>query len=276
MSSRRLAVCSWSLAPGGPDELIAALRKLEVPAVQLALVPLVEDRPVWGDAIGRLRRAGIEIVSGMLATVGEDYSTLASITATGGVRPDATWPATLERARRVARIASDERIPLVTFHAGFIPHDGQDPTRGVLIDRLRTVHDLFVAHGVAIALETGQEEADTLLVALADLRRPTAGVNFDPANMILYGMGEPCAALRKLRGWVRQVHIKDARTAARHGEWGTEVVVGTGEVDWPTFLALVGEIAPPVNVVIEREAGATRMEDIARAAELVRRHLDVG
>ncbi|MFO0872652.1 MAG: hypothetical protein U0575_01590 [Phycisphaerales bacterium] len=86
---------------------------------------------MWGDAIeDALRLPGIEIVSGMLATVGEDYSTLASITATGGVRPDATWPATLEQARRVARIASDERIPLVTFRAGFIPHDGPGSDAG--------------------------------------------------------------------------------------------------------------------------------------------------
>lgn len=275
MTHSQLAVCSWSLAPRDPDALIEALRRLKIRAVQLALVPLLEDPSAWDGAIGRLRDADITIVSGMLATVGEDYSTLESIAATGGVRPDATWPATHERAGLVAEIAAAAQIPLVTFHAGFIPHDRDDPSRATLLHRLGTVHDLFSARGVATAFETGQEDAPTLLAALRDLRRATVGVNFDPANMILYGKGDPCDALRALGPWVRQVHIKDAIPSDRAGMWGTEVPVGAGRVDWPVFLSLVRQLSPPVNVVIEREAGETRMEDIARAAELVRRHIDV-
>jgi sugar phosphate isomerase/epimerase len=208
----------------------------------------------------------------MLATVGEDYSTLDSIAATGGVRPDATWPATLRRAARVAELAGHERIHLVTVHAGFIPHGGDDPARPVLLERLRTVADLFEAKGVRLAFETGQEEAGTLLRALDDLRRPEVGVNFDPANMILYGMGDPVAALRTLRARVRQIHIKDAVPSPERGRWGNEVVAGTGAVDWKAFFEVVQMIDPAVDLVIEREAGATREEDVRAAARLVRRH----
>lgn len=275
MTTPRLAVCSWSLGSRDPDELAAALERLGIRAVQLAMVPLVDQPDVWAEAIPRLRSSGIAVVSGMLATVGEDYATLASIAATGGVRPDSTWPATLERARRVADLAGRWGIPLVTFHAGFIPHDRADPTRATLLERLGAVHDLFAACGVAIAFETGQEDAATLLSALADLGRPTAGVNFDPANMILYGKGDPCDAMRALGRCVRQVHIKDAIPSAMPGEWGTEVPVGEGSVDWPGFLSLVRQVSPPVDLVIEREAGETRMADIARAAAVVRKHLAV-
>ena len=240
--------------------------------MQLALVPVVEEAAVWGPAISMLRDEGIEVVSGMLATVGEDYSTLQSIAATGGVRPDATWPQTLSRAARVADAAGESGIPLVTFHAGFIPHAASDPSREVLVERLRTVVDLFAARRVEVAFETGQEEADTLLLALDDLRRPRAGVNFDPANMVLYGMGDPIAALRKLAPRVRQVHIKDARPSAARGEWGTEVVAGTGSVDWSAFFGAVDALDPPVDLVIEREAGESREADIRAAIELVRRH----
>lgn len=279
--SGRLAVCSWSLCPeavpgasgprstGTPEALIEAVRQVGLDAVQLALVPVVEEPEVWGDAVRRIRDAGIAIVSGMLATVGEDYSTLATIAATGGVRPDATWPATLTRAARVAELAGHQGIRLVTFHAGFIPHDARDPEREVLLERLRTVIDLFAARGVRVAFETGQEEADTLLSALEDLRRPDAGVNFDPANMILYGMGDPVAALRKLKPWVRQVHIKDALPSPTRGQWGREVVVGAGAVDWRGFFDVLRSIARPLDMVIEREAGATRIEDVRRAAEVV-------
>ncbi|HIA27537.1 MAG TPA: hypothetical protein EYN79_05370, partial [Planctomycetes bacterium] len=86
--------------------------------------------------------------------------------------------------------------------------------------------------GVKLALETGQESAATLEGALEALGRSDVGVNFDPANMILYGMGNPVEALVRLAPRVAQIHIKDALASEVAGEWGSEVVVGTGEVDW--------------------------------------------
>jgi L-ribulose-5-phosphate 3-epimerase len=273
----RVAVCSWSLRPSGPEELASLLKGVGIMRVQLALVPCVEDVPRWGDACDTLRRAGVEIVSGMLATVGEDYSTLQSIARTGGVRSDRWWNANLDRALRVADFAAAHGIGLVTFHAGFIPHERHSAERSMLLDRLRTVIDIFSQRGVAIAFETGQEDAATLSQALDDLARPSAGVNFDPANMILYGMGDPVHAVRALAPRIRQVHIKDARPTALPGTWGTEVRPGDGEVDWPQFLSAVrdanvaaGRGREDIDLVIEREAGAARAGDVAHAAELLR------
>ena len=89
--SQRLAVCSWSLQPTSPQDLIAKLSDIGVRRVQLALDPLREDPAVWGRSPDLLQRAGIQIVSGMFGCVGEDYSTLDSIRLTGGLAPDATW-----------------------------------------------------------------------------------------------------------------------------------------------------------------------------------------
>ena len=80
--------------------------------------------------------------------------------------------------------------------------------------------DSFTDAGLRIAFETGQETAATLLEALDELARPEVGVNFDPANMILYGMGDPVAAARALASKIAQVHIKDAIPAPRPGDWG--------------------------------------------------------
>ncbi len=56
-------------------------------------------------------------------------------------------------------------------------------------------------------------------------------INFDPANMILYGSGEPIEALEKVGRFVRSVHCKDAKWAANPGkEWGAEVPLGQGDV----------------------------------------------
>jgi len=266
-----IAVCSWSLQASSPAELVARVQATGTRAVQLALTPIVEKPEVWSGVFDALRAAGIEVVSGMLETVGEDYSTLETIRVTGGVVPDATWPATRARAAEVARVAGACGITLVTFHAGFIPHDaGAERTK--LLGRLREIASLFAAVGARIAFETGQESAGTLAHALDELGDPSIGVNFDPANMILYGMGDPVAAIRLLGPWVRQVHVKDALPSDAAGAWGSEVPAGEGGVDWTAFLAAVRALPRSVDLVIEREAGDRREEDVRTAAALLARH----
>lgn len=263
--TERLGVCSWSLRPTAAEELVESSLRLGLPKIQLALGPVLEDPEAFGDVMPRLRDSGVRIASGMLEAVGEDYSTLETIKATGGVRPDEHWPATLARARAVATLAGEEGITLVTLHAGFIPHDPGDPARAVVLERLRTLADLFAEHGVRVGLETGQETAATLLDALAELDHGNVGVNFDPANMILYGMGDPVESLRLLADHVVQVHAKDATPSRTPGSWGDEVPLGTGAVDWDAFLAIVATLDPALDVVIEREAGEARESDILAA-----------
>src|SRR5206468_823846 len=109
-----------------------------------------------------------------------------------------------------AALAQKLALKLVTFHAGFLPHDPKDPNFAKLQGRLRQVADAFLARGIALALETGQETAPVLAGFMKQLERPNVGINFDPANMLLYRKGDPIAALRTLGPWIRQVHIKDA------------------------------------------------------------------
>ena len=270
----RLAVCSWSLEPTDPASLVERLRACGRDAVQLALDPLCPETPAtsaWSpdETFSALAEAGVQVVSGMQMMRGEDYTSLASIRATGGVLPDAHWPANEAAAQRIARLCERHGIPLVTFHAGFLPHE-PGPQTDVVLARLRRLADVYAAAGVRIALETGQERAETLEAFLAALDRPEVGVNFDPANMLLYGMGDPVDALTRLLPFVAQVHIKDARAAAAVGEWGTEVVVGAGDVDWSAFLSVLERAPRPLDLVIEREAGTSRVADVRRAAEHLR------
>ncbi|MHC5023363.1 MAG: sugar phosphate isomerase/epimerase family protein [Planctomycetota bacterium] len=273
MTDRRIAACSWSLGAAGTDDLLRRLQDLDLDAVQLGLSPILQSPDDWADAPARLAACGIRVVSGMMAMAGEDYSTLQSIARTGGVRPDATWDDNRAHAAAVATIAAAAGLDLVTFHAGFLPEDHADPERAVLLDRLRTVADLFEARGVRLGLETGQETAATLVESLHDLGRPNVGVNFDPANMILYGKGDPVEALAQLAPFVMQIHVKDARPAAAAGEWGTEMPAGEGAVDWEAFFRIARAIDPPVDFVIEREAGDDRTGDIRTAIQLIARHL---
>jgi len=270
-------VCSWSLQPTSVDDLINKMQACGVARVQLALDPLVQGAWDPAQTWTSLERAGIEIVSGMMGTKGEDYSTLESIKRTGGIRPSETWAENLGAVAATARVAHRFGLRLVTFHAGFLPHDAADPEFGILVERLVKVVGSFAQFGVRIAFETGQESAPTLLHVLREIerRQPMGnlfGVNFDPANMILYGMGEPVEALMLLARWVRQIHIKDAEKTTTAGTWGREMAVGKGEVDWSRFFAAIKESRIECDLVVEREDGTTRVEDVRLAAQMIRRH----
>lgn len=265
----RLAVCSWSLQPEHPDQLIEQLSTVGIPRIQAALDPVRSDPGVWGDLKKKCADAGISIVSGMFGTVGEDYSTLDSIRETGGVVPDATWDENWSNIRRIAEIASDMGLRFVSFHAGFLPHDESDPDFAKLSERIAQIADLFGECGIDLGCETGQETAETLRSFLEKMNRPNLGVNFDPANMLLYDKGDPVAALRELAPWLKQVHIKDATRTKTPGEWGEEVVVGTGEVDWKSFFKALDDLDYRGAFAIEREAGDQRVADIRTAREFI-------
>jgi len=79
-------------------------------------------------------------------------------------------------------------------------------------------------------------------------------INFDPANMILYGTGEPIEALRKVGKYVKSVHCKDGKWAKNPGqEWGLEVPLGQGDVGMENYLRTLKEIGYTGPLTIERE-----------------------
>jgi len=267
--SDRLAVCSWSLQANNPQDLATKLYTSQIQRVQLALDPLRKSPSTWSNAGEILQQANIEIVSGMFGCIGEDYSTLDSIRITGGVAPDTTWEKNLVNIRESFSIAVALGLNLVTFHAGFVPHDPTAPAFHKMLERLSIISDIFAAENINVGLETGQETAAELAILLESLDCTNLVVNFDPANMILYGKGDPIQALNLLAPWIQQVHIKDALPSSVQGEWGEEVVVGEGDVDWSAFFATLNKINFAGDLVIEREAGNQRLADINLARRVI-------
>ncbi len=268
-TSSRIAVCSWSLQPTSPQDLIEKLQRTGISRIQLALDPLRESPEVWADTQKILADAGVTVVSGMFGCVGEDYSTLDRIRITGGIAPDATWEENLANIRATVSIALGLGLKLVTFHAGFVPHDASDPDFAKMLGRLAAVAEIFAAADLTLGLETGQETATELATLLGELKCANVIVNFDPANMLLYGKGDPIQALGVLEPWIKQVHIKDAVPSKTPGQWGSEVATGTGDVNWPAFFTTLNTANYNGDFVIEREAGTTRVEDICTAREVI-------
>jgi L-ribulose-5-phosphate 3-epimerase len=268
----RLGVCSWSLQPASAGDFFTKLAATGIARTQIALDPIRENKGgAWTDFGAQCAKRGVTCVSGMIGTVGEDYTTLESIRRTGGVVPDATWPETWKNIQADADLAQKMGLTLVTFHAGFLPHEQSDPSFAKLLARLRQIADLFAAKKIEVGLETGQEAADTMAAFLKTLGRPNVGVNFDPANMILYDKGDPVAALRTLGPWIKQCHMKDAVRTKTPGTWGEEVRLGTGQVDWKGFFRALDAAGFKGNLNIEREAGDQRVADIRAAREYLER-----
>lgn len=269
----RIGVCTWSLQPTVPADLVEKTQQTGLACVQLALDPLGSGDWPLDETLDALRGAGIEICSGMMRTRGEDYTTLESIRRTGGVRLDENWSHNLETARRCGKLAREIGIDLVSFHAGFLPPRRDDPMRRVMIDRLGAMVDALGEFGVRSAFETGQETAATLMDCLDELDRACAGVNFDPANMILYDHGDPVESLRMMSPRVMQIHLKDAVRTATPGQWGRETPLGQGQVDWPAFFAAMRTAGVGCDLMLEREAGGRRIDEIRAARQWVERLL---
>ena len=173
---KRLGVCSWSLQAESAKGLVDLVAECELEAVQLWLDP-VREESAWTDTFSRLRDAGIDVLSGMMTCIGEDYSSLEAIQKTGGVVPDESWEQNQANFAENLDLAAAEGVQLVTFHAGFIPEDASDPTRPKLMDRLRSVATMCGDRDLTLGLETGQEDANTLIELLDELAAPNVVVN---------------------------------------------------------------------------------------------------
>jgi len=265
-----IGVCSWSLQPTSMGDLVTQVKQLGLSHVQLALGPLVGlDQKQKLFELSRLRSSGLVLTGGMIAFPGEDYSTIDAIRRTGGFLPDDHWRQREQIVERAADIGAELGLKTITTHVGFVPPPAE-PGYAVISSRVLAVTAMLARFGIDLLMETGQEPADELKAFLQDLSAPNIHINFDPANMILYGAGDPIPALRVLAGHVRHVHVKDAVASSEPGkQWGDEVPFGTGQVGPAAFLGALKEIGYTGPLAIEREAGSTRLDDVRKAIEVI-------
>ena len=268
----QMGVCSWSLQATSPEDLADKVTAVGLKKVQLGLTAHRGDHGAWDGVQDVLADQGIVVASGMFSTIGEDYSTPETIRVTGGIIPDEHWEGNWELACNAAELARDLGLTYVMSHAGFLPHDPDDPNFEKLIGRIIAIADMFEDNGLTLNMETGQESAETLLAFIGELQSRdvlNVGINFDPANMILYDMDDPIEALRQLAPYVNGVHVKDAKRTAVKGQWGEEVVVGTGEVDWTAFVGTLADADFIGDYIFEREAGTDRVTDIRNGIDAI-------
>lgn len=249
-------------------------QELHVPTIHLHTPHKANRTPKHAEEfVARLKKNSMRVTVVFGGFEGESYADIPSVGRTIGLVPKDSRAERVQEMKEIADFAQLLGAEAVGLHLGVVPEDHKDPDYQALRGIMQDLCDHCKRLGLRFHLETGQETPETLLMFLKDVGRDNLFVNFDPANIILYGLGDPIAALRKLGSHVRSVHCKDARASSRPGiDWGAEVPFGEGEVGAETFLRTLAEFGYTGPLTIEREIPAEparQKEEIGRAIRLI-------
>lgn len=268
----RVGACSWSWR-ADMDTVGKNMAESGVKGVHLALGPFIapderhggaESAEAWQRVKAKVASGEWKVMGTMIGTVGEDYTTLETIKKTGGIVPDCHWEANKKIVTAGAKLTQELGCGYMSLHAGFLDEHDKAAMKK-FIERVEWMRDEAKKYGVKIIFESGQETAEELARFMKKV--PGVGINFDPANMILYGKGNPIEAIDILLPWIVQVHVKDACLTKKPGTWGTEVPWGEGEVNAKQFVRKLEKLGYKGYYVVEREGGSSRAADIKLAIE---------
>ncbi|WP_409343058.1 sugar phosphate isomerase/epimerase family protein [Paenibacillus sp. MBLB4367] len=166
--------------------------------------------------------------------------------------------------------------PAIITHCGFIPENMTDPAYPAVVEAIREVAEYCDRLGIGFWFETGQETPIVLLRTIERVGTSNLGINLDPANLILYGKGNPIDALDVIGGYVRNVHVKDGFYPTNGNALGREVRTGLGKVNFPLLIRLLKERGFSGELIIEREVhGEEQERDIRQTVDDLKSWLEV-
>lgn len=249
-----------------PDSAMAKAHDLGLPTCQV----FVEE--IEPELAGPLRRAldkyGLEATSMVVGGPGKEVWDFYQGPLTIGLVPRETRDARIAHIKRASDLAKQCGIDAVQTHCGFIPENPNDPVYKETVTAMHEVAEYCKRNGQYFRYETGQETPITLVRAIQDVGLDNQGVNFDVANLILYGKANPVDAIELLGPYVQGIHAKDGLWPTNPKELGKEVSMGKGKVDFPRIINRLKKLNYRGAVTIEREiSGPKQVEDV-RAAKV--------
>jgi sugar phosphate isomerase/epimerase len=247
--------------PKQPDAAIKRVHDLGFPTCQ------VHVQDVSAEAAANLRAAldryGVEATSAVATGPGKEIYDFYQGPLTIGLVPREFRAERIAHMKQVSDFAAKAGVPAVQGHCGFIPENPNDPLYQEAVDAIRTVAAYCRQNGQKFRCETGQETPITLVRAIRDIGLDNVGVNFDAANLILYGKANPVDAVEVLGPYIQGVHAKDGLYPTDPKQLGREVPIGEGKVNFPAFVARLKQIGYRNPLTIEREiSGEKQTADI--------------
>ncbi|MBP1990744.1 sugar phosphate isomerase/epimerase family protein [Paenibacillus eucommiae] len=158
----------------------------------------------------------------------------------------------------------------IITHVGFIPEDPNDREYNGVLNCLQYLVQKCKERSIHFLFETGQETPVALLRMIEDLGGENVGINLDPANLVLYGKGNPVDAMDVFGKYVRGVHAKDGLYPTNPKFLGHEVQIGHGKVNFPALISRLKDFGYEGAITIEREiSGDQQIADILESKKLL-------
>lgn len=191
--------------------------------------------------------------------------------ATIGLVPAAYRFQRLQELKNASDFAEKIGVSLVATHVGFLPENPDDPDFNGTVAALRNLCQYMKAKKQFFLFETGQETPVTMLRTIQAIGTDNIGINFDTANLLLYGKGNALDALDVFGQYVMDTHIKDGFYPTDGMKLGRQVPVGEGKANVGAVVRKLDEIGYTGTFTIEREiTGEQQTRDIATARDLLR------
>ena len=215
-----------------PLRALQAVKSLGLDTIQVSKLPDRFYTPEGAaEFASMLRGTGIRADSIVAVFAGESYADRDTVVRTVGFRPLHLIEARLAYLRKCVDFADAIGARIVTFHMGFLPEKPEDDAYKAMLAAVTDIAGYAAKRYVTISLETGQETGEQLAAFLDRITVARVGVNFDPANLVIYGVDAPSRALTHVVGRVTSVHVKDALLPDTPGAMGREVRPGEGRAE---------------------------------------------
>ena len=189
-----------------------------------------------------------------------------------GIVPESYRANRLEELKKDADFARRLGVGNMATHVGFIPENPYSPEYRSLVSAVRYIAEYCDRCGLNFNFETGQETPVTLMRVIGDVGADNLGINLDPANLIMYGKGNPVDAIDIYGDRIRGVHVKDGDyPKGDFYKLGSERVVGEGSVNYPVFLPKLLKSGYSGDLYIEREiTGEARARDVEKTVKYIK------
>jgi sugar phosphate isomerase/epimerase len=249
-----------------PDAALAKVHELGLPTCQAYFEEF--PRELAEKLTKALLKYGIEATSIVVGGPGKEVWDFYEGPLTIGLVPRETRAARVAHIKKASEFAKECGVAAVQTHCGFIPENPNEELYKETVAAMREVAEYCRRNGQNFRYETGQETPITLVRAIRDVGLDNQGVNFDLANLILYGKANPVDAIEILGPYVQGIHAKDGLWPTNPKDLGEEVAIGKGKVDFVRIIARLKDMKYPGAVTIEREiSGAQQMADVRGAKE---------
>lgn len=189
-----------------------------------------------------------------------------------GLVPPAYRYARLNELKAASDFAGLVGIDRVITHVGFLPENPDDVDFVGTVSALRWLCKAMKAKNQYFLFETGQETPVTMLRTIQAIGTDNLGINFDTANLLLYGKANSLDALDVFGKYVMDTHIKDGFYPTDGMSLGKQVPVGEGKANVAAVVRKLDEIGYHGTMTIEREiTGEQQIHDIVATRDYLRK-----